>query len=61
MPTPDVPIRPSAVTGVAARLLAEGAARATKSMGRLPLPDGPVDTDRTLSRVLAELRDEELG
>jgi len=53
-----IPIRPT-LTGVAARLVAEGRARAPRSGGRLTPPDGPVDEDRRISRALAELRDAE--
>lgn len=53
-----VPIRP-ALTGVAARLVAEGRARAPRHGDALPWGTGPVDTDNTASRVLAEMREEE--
>lgn len=55
-----VPIRPG-LTGVAARLVAEGRARAPKGDRPLPWATGPVDPTRAGSRALAELRDDERG
>lgn len=53
-----VPIRP-ALTGVAARLVADGRARAPRGDRSLPWPAGPIDPTSAGSRALAELRDDE--
>jgi prevent-host-death family protein len=53
-----VPVGAS-LTGVAARLVAEGRARAPKHNGELPWGVGPVDVAGSASRALAELRDDE--
>lgn len=53
-----VPIRP-ALHGVAARLVADGRARAPRSERPQSWPAGPVDPTRAGSRALAELRDAE--
>lgn len=53
-----VPIR-SALTGAAARLVAEGRARAPRSDRPLSWPDDPIDPTSAGSRALAEQREEE--
>lgn len=53
-----IPIRPT-LTGVAARLVAEGRARAPKGERSLPVLTGPVDETSAGSRALAELREDE--
>lgn len=53
-----VPIRPT-LTGVAARLVAEGRARAPRRDRPLSWPADPVDTTSAGSRALADLRADE--
>jgi prevent-host-death family protein len=47
------------LTGVAARLVADGRAQAPQRDSALPWGTGPVDADRSASRALAEFRDDE--
>jgi len=53
-----VPIRPT-LTGVAARLVADGRARAPRKDRSLPWPAGPVDPASAGSRALVDLREDE--